>query len=84
MNLARKIGWTAIIIVCAGSVFVVAVNPELRYNWPWILSMCLISGGLLWFNYRRQFSIFDAGEEVVYTFIFALFVPMLIWARISG
>lgn len=84
MSLAHRVSWTVVIGGMVIALVAMILVPGGSRHLPWLAMMAVVNIGLLFWNARRRFEVFDAGEEVVFAVSWGVFVTMLIWAWVIG
>ena len=84
MSRAHKVSWFCVIGGMAAALALMLMTPGGGKHLPWLGMMVVVNGGLLAWNARSDFRVFDAGEEVVFSVSIGVFMTILLWAWVIG
>lgn len=82
MTLARKVAWGIIGLGVVAAFLGAFLAPGGMKHLPWIISFTTIIGISLGWNRKKDFAVFDAGEDV-FIAVMVVFLTMFVWARIG-
>lgn len=84
MSLARRVSWSVVIGGTVVALIAMLIIPGGSRHLPWLAMISMVNGVLLFWNWKKGFAVFDAGEEVVFSVAFGVFCTMLFWAWVIG